>query len=182
MPMNKKMVISISLFGIVAVTLICTAIWRNWSGKYIIAWHLPFCSVASNPAEKANGNVCVVQHANMTGKPLACADVYLFPHVYEAIGVDEKRMIKWQNENGFDSGGVDCTGALLAPGYPIFSRLAWTIVNPVYLQGEELSRLLEESKRISEQSNDPAVRANLDKLTVLAIKAQQDSKVLRFFG
>lgn len=177
--MSKKMVVNVVLFSAVAAVAICAVVWRSWSRRYIIEWRLPFRSEASNPVKKLSGNVCIVQQVN-TAEPLACADVYLFPHIYSAIGVDEQRMVEWQNENGFDSGGVDRSGALLAPGYPIFSRLAWTIVDPVYLEGPELSELLEESKRVAKESNDPVVRANLDKLSALAERAQAESKVLRF--
>jgi hypothetical protein len=179
MAMNKRVLVSTALFGVLALTIACAILWRNMSRKYIARWDMPSDRTAAKSVEKVRGNVCIVQHAHGPSEPSACADVHLFPHVYDAIGVDENRIIKWQNKNGFDSGGVDQTGALLAPGYPLFSRLAWTVVEPVYLEGNELSELLEESKRALVRSNDPVVRANLDKLSALAARAKQESKVLR---
>lgn len=180
--MNQRLVVGIALFGALALGVGCTVLWRSMSRKYIAKWDMPAGGTASKPVVNRQGNVCIVQHAQGVSEPLACADVQFFPGVYDAIGVNESRIVKWQNENGFDSGGVDRTGELLAPGYPIFSRLAWTLIDPVYLQGNDLSALLEETKRISQNSADPAVKANLDKLSALAEQAQQESKVLRFFG
>jgi hypothetical protein len=179
--MNKKAVMSTVLLGLVVLGLGCAVVWRNMSRKYIAKWDMPKGGAARPPAN-THGNVCIVQNADGTSEPLACADVHLFPAVYSAIGVDENTIGKWQDEHGFHSGGVTPTGALLAPDYPIFSRLAWTLIDPVYLQGDDLPALLEESKRIAEGSNDPAVRANLDRLLTLAEKAKAESKVLRFFG
>jgi hypothetical protein len=182
--MKKKAVIIGAVIGVAALALVGTALWKNLSRKYLIGWSLPFHTTRSNRPEgtRVAANVCIVGRSHEASEPSACAEISLFPHVYETIGVDKNRIITWQNENGFDSGGVDRTGALLAPGYPIFSRLAWTLIDPVYLQGDELSALLEESKRASAESSDPAVRANLEKLASLAEKAQQESAVLRFFG
>jgi hypothetical protein len=180
--MNKRLVVGVALFAGVALGIGCTVLWRSMSRKYIAKWDIPAGGTASKPATSGQGNVCIVQHAHGASEPLACANVQFFPGVYNAIGVDESRIVKWQNDNGFDSGGVDRTGALLAPGYPIFSRLAWTQIDPVYLQGNDLSMLLEESKRISESSANPAVKASLEELLTLATKAQEESKVLRFFG
>jgi hypothetical protein len=177
--MNKKAVMSTALLGLIVVVLGFAFLWRSMSKKYIAKWDMPSRSTS---ATNAHGNVCIVQHPHGTSQTLACADVHLFPGVYSAIGVDEGKVIKWQDEHGFHSGGAAPDGALLVPEYPIFSRLAWTHIDPVYLQGADLSALLEETKRISEASNDPAVRDNLGKLSALATEAQQRSQVLRFFG
>ena len=76
------------------------------SRKYIARWDMPPDSISPNSVGKSIGNVCIVPHAHGAPEPIACGDVELFPGVYGAIGVDENRIIKWQNENGFDSGGV----------------------------------------------------------------------------
>jgi len=169
--------------ALLALGFVCAGalVWRNLSKKYIIGWRMPFHAAKPQQSQLA-GNVCIVQHPDGTSQALGCADVHLFPGVYSAIGVTENTVIKWQDEHGFHSGGVAPDGSLLAPEYPILSRLAWTHIDPVYLQGEDLSALLEETKRVSEASNDPAVRGNLDKLSALATEAQQRSHVLRFFG
>lgn len=182
--MKRKTVIVGTVIGVATLALVGTMQWKNLSRRYLIGWSLPFHSTKLIRSEdrSMSENVCIVGRSHEVSEPSACAEIRLFPNIYEAIGVDKNRIIRWQNDNGFDSGGVDRTGALLAPGYPIFSRLAWTLIDPVYLQGDDLSALLEESKRISETSSDPAARANLDKLTALAKRARQESKVLRFFG
>ncbi len=176
--MRKQTVMGTGLLVLVVLGIGCAVVWRNMSRKYIPRWDMPR-DAASKPLR---GNVCVVQHPNGTSEPLACAEVSLFPGVYDTIGIDQDRFRKWQDEYGFHSGGVAPDGALLAPEYPILSRLAWTNIDPVYLQGADLSALLEEAKRVSEASNDATVRANLEKLSALATEAQQRSQVLRFFG
>ena len=175
--MRRKPILGTVLLGLIVLGIGCTVVWRNMSRKYIPRWDMP-----KETSKPLHGNVCIVQHPDGTSEPLACAEVHLFPGVYDTIGVDENRFRKWQDEHGFHSGGVAPDGALLAPDYPIFSCLAWTNIDPVYLQGNDLSTLLEEAKRISEISSDPVARHNLDKLAALAEKAQQDSQVLRFFG
>jgi len=176
--MKKQTVMGTGLLVLVVLGIGCAVVWRNMSRKYILRWDMPR-GVASKPLR---GNVCIVQHPNGTSEPLACAEVSLFPGVYDTIGVDQDRFRKWQDEHGFHSGGVAPDGALLAPEYPILSRLAWTNIDPVYLQGADLSALLEEAKRVSNASSDAAVKANLDKLSALAMEAQQRSQVLRVFG
>lgn len=177
--MNKKTVISAVLLALVVIGLGCTVLWRSMSKRYIARWDMP-----KGPAGEANarGNVCIVQHPDGTSQALDCAEVHLFPDVYSAIGVSKSTVVKWQDEHGFHSGGVAPDGSVLAPEYPILSRLAWTNIDPVYLQGADLSALLEEMKRVSEASDDATVKANLDKLSALATEAQQRSQVLRFFG
>lgn len=177
--MNKKAVVSATLLGLMVIGLGCAVLWRTMSKRYIAKWDMPRESAS---AAGAHGNVCIVQHPDGTAQALGCAEVHLFPSVYSAIGVSESAVVKWQDEHGFHSGGVAPDGSVLAPEYPILSRLAWTHIDPVYLQGADLSALLEEAKRVSQASDDPTVRANLEKLSALATEAQQRSQVLRFFG
>ncbi len=176
--MNKKAVVSAALLGLMVVGVGCAIVWRTMSKRYIAKWDMPRESASAG----AHGNVCIVQHPDGTAEALGCADVHLFPGVYSAIGVSESTLIKWQDEHGFHSGGIAPDGSVLAPEYPILSRLAWTHIDPVYLQGADLSALLEETKRVSQTSDDATVRANLEKLSALATEAQQRSQVLRFFG
>ncbi len=175
--MRRKPLLGTVLLGVIVLGVGCTVVWRNMSRKYIPRWDMP-----KETSKPLHGNVCIVQHPDGTSEPLACDNVRLFPGVYDTIGVDQNRFRKWQDEHGFHSGGVAPDGALLAPEYPILSRLAWTNIDPVYLQGADLSALLEEAKRVSEASSDATVRANLDKLSVLAAEAQKRFQVLRFFG
>jgi hypothetical protein len=179
--MSKKTAINTLLLVLMVLGLGCAALWRNMSRKYIPKWNMPKRS-ASISQVTTQGNVCVVQHANGASEPLTCAEIQLFPSVYDAIGVDENKFKKWQDDYGFHSGGVSPSGAVIAPSYPIFSRLAWAAIDPVYLQGNDLSDLLEEANRISAISIDPAVQSNLEKLSALAEQAHERSQVLRFFG
>lgn len=178
--MNKRMLAGIALLGSLALGVACTVVWRTMSKRYIARWErLPGGDASASKEGGSAGNICIISHVSRPWEISACADVHLVPDIYRAIGVDENHIIRWQDEHGFDSGGVDPTGTLLAPGYPIFSRLAWTLIEPVYLQGHDLSELMQEAKRISLQSNDPVVQANLRMLTALAERALAESKVLR---
>lgn len=176
--MTKRTMLT-TLLGVLAMTVFLAAVWKSWTRKYIVTWQIPFRARTPRSSKRIRGNVCIIRRTGEREEAFACNDIYLFPNVYSAVGVDEERVIRWQDENGFASGGVDSTGALLAPGYPIFSRLAWTIVDPVYLQGDELSELIEEAGRILQSSNDPIVRENLEKLLSLAEKAHADAAVIR---
>jgi hypothetical protein len=178
--MNKRMLAGIALLGSLALGAACTVVWRTMSKRYIARWEkFPGGDSSTSKEAEGTGNICIVSHVSRPWEISACADVHLVPDVYRAMGVDESHIVRWQDEHGFDSGGVDPTGTLLAPGYPIFSRLAWTLIEPVYLQGQDLSELMQEAKRISLQSNDPVLQANLRKLTVLAERALVESKALR---
>gem|GEM_PF-6193101 len=124
--------------------------------------------------------VCIVQDSWKSSGSSACIDLEIFPGVYEAIGVDGNRIISWQDENGVDSGGVDRFGGLLAPGFPIFSGLAWTLIEPVYLEGPKLTELVCESRRVSAQSDNRTVQATLNVLCAFAERALSESKLLCF--
>jgi hypothetical protein len=177
--MSRNSAIGTTALGAFVLVLLCILLWKNWTRKYIVKWHNPLGKVTETTSGKIEGNVCIIESTKEPSTPLACTIVQFFPAIYDAIGVNGDRLVKWQNENGFHSGGVDRSGALLAPGYPIFSRLAWTLIDPVDLRGDELSGLQEESKRISAESTDPVVKANLERLSELAARAQKESKALR---
>jgi hypothetical protein len=174
--MNKRVML-ISAITAAAVIGILVFAWMNWSRKYMVRWHMPFRR--GNSVQAVTGNVCVEPEGGVSYSPSDCAEVLLFPHVYSAIGVDEQRFIAWQEADGFHSEGIDRAGNLLAPGYPTFSRLAWTVIDPVSLRGDELSDLIEECNRIRQRSTDPKVLLSIDRLVDLAGKAKRESKALR---
>jgi hypothetical protein len=179
--MGRRMAVAIVAFVALTLALTCATLWRNMSRKYVIGWRPPFARGSSESQEMSSGNVCIVDRIHPQSKPLSCEEIDLFPSVFGAIGVNESRIAQWQKDNGFYSRGVNRTGTLIAPGYPIFSRLIWThIESVVYLQGNELSEFLAEVKQALAASNDPLTRARLDRLAILASKAQQESKILRF--
>ena len=176
--MKKGLIIAIG--AVVALTSVVAVMW-SLSMSYVISWGKPFHTARANRSRKpdAGANVCIVDQRSTANEPSVCDEIRFLPAIYEAIGVDADRIIKWQDEHGFDSNGIDQTGALLAPGYPVFSKLPWSIIDPVYLGGEELSQLLEECRRIRFLSRDPGISANLERLAELAVRAQRDSKFLR---
>jgi hypothetical protein len=175
--MDKRIPV-ITLLGVFALVVACAVEWRNLSGKLFVRWQLPSNKHALKSNVEGRGNVCVIDGAYPPISTSACGEVDFHPHIYRAIGADEDRIIKWQEQNGFFSHGVDRNGYHLVQGYPVFSKLAWSLIEPVYLTGDELSALLEESNRISIASSDPVVRANLDRLSALALRAKRESKVL----
>jgi hypothetical protein len=174
--MRHKMAIAFTI-GISIVLVIGIVWWRNISRKYIVEWTSPFHANKLSRAD-ATGNVCIVDSKDQN-KISDCAVIPLFPNIYAVLGVDETRVRNWQNENGFDSKGVDRDGQLLAPGYPIFSSLAWSVVEPAYLKGTALSQFLSEINRASSASEDAVARTNLRKLAEVVARAQAESKVLR---
>lgn len=142
-----------------------------------MGWKSPF---HANKLDNAGttGKVCIVDSENQE-KISDCAVIPMFPNVYAALGVDEARVRSWQNENGFDSKGINRDGQLLAPGYPIFSSLAWSVVEPISLRGTTLSKFLSEINRVYDASEDVVARENLRRLAEVAAKAEAESKVLR---
>lgn len=163
--------------GLCIVLVIGIASWRNMSRKYVMGWKSPFHVNKRDNAE-AIGNVCIVDSENQN-EISDCAVIPMFPNVYAALGVDDARVSNWQNENGFDSKGVNRDGQLLAPGYPIFSSLAWSVVEPVSLSGATLSKFLSEINRAYDASEDAVARMNLRRLAEVAAKAEAESKILR---
>lgn len=177
---NAKTLVGIALSAVV-LAVVGLFLWKDLSKRYRISFRLPFKEARPiNPARKTlNGNVCVLDKPDIACVPYECADIQFFPRVYEAMGVNSSRMVEWQNSNGFDSGGIDRFGHLLAPGYPIFSRIAFSTTQPVYLKGEDLRMLLEETVRVSEATRDPVALASLRRLAHLASEALTQSRTLR---
>jgi hypothetical protein len=175
---NKVILLSAAIVSFIVVGILAFS-WVNWSRNYIVRWHMPSNAKHTKP-EIANANVCIEPKAGEELRPSDCAEVLFFPHLYSSIGVSEQRVIQWQESNGFHSEGVDQTGNILAPGYPIFSRLAWTVIDPVYLSGGELQELIAECVRIRQQAQDPVALSNVRKILDLASRAQSQSRTLRF--
>jgi hypothetical protein len=175
--MNKRVVAGVVLVSALALAIGCAAWWKSLSKMYISRWNMP--NKAPNLKNVGGGNVCIVPGRASSWDQSTCADVHLFPGVYRAIGVEGDRIVKWQDEHGFDSGGVSQSG-LLAPGFPVFSSLAWTMIEPVYLSGSQLSDLLIEITQISRKSNDLTVQSALSQLAAMAEKARLESKAILF--
>jgi hypothetical protein len=175
---NKAIILSGVIVSFIVVGVVVFS-WMNWSKNYIVRWHMP-SSAKHTKSEIANANVCIEPKAGEELSAADCAEVLFFPHLYSSIGVSEQRVIQWQESNGFHSEGVDRTGNILAPGYPIFSRLAWTVIDPVYIGGDELQELIAECVRIRQQAQDPVALSNVSKILDLASRAQSQSRTLRF--
>ncbi len=175
---NKVILLSGGIISFIIAGVIVFS-WMNWSRNYIVRWHMPL-GAKHTKSEVVNANVCIEPKAGEELHAADCAEVLFFPHLYSSIGVSEQTVIQWQESNGFHSEGVDRMGNILAPGYPIFSRLAWTVIDPVYLSGGELQELIDECVRIRQQAHDPVALSNVSKILDLASRAQSQSRTLRF--
>jgi hypothetical protein len=59
--------------------------------------------------------------------------------IYESVGVTAARYQEWHSSYGYDSLGIGVDGAILAPSYPIFSKVVDMFVDPVDLSGRKQS-------------------------------------------
>jgi hypothetical protein len=179
--MHRRALIVTGIVGAAALALVSATLWKGLSKKYIIRWNISMLTNRSKAQSgaKRSGNFCIVERDDVGSVPSVCTEAQLFPGVYAAIGVDDRRIIKWQSDHGFDSGGVDSSGSLLAPGYPVISRLAWSNIEPVFLSGDEISMLISEVDRISRGPVDPELETCLGRISAIAATARQEEKLLR---
>lgn len=107
-------------------------------------------------------------------------EIRAYDGLYGAMGVTAERMEQWQGAHGMDSLGVDPHGNYLAPGYPVFSKVAWMFVDPVDLSQQETLGLVSECDKLIAHTNNQQILEEVDRIRNLAVKALDESKTLRF--
>ncbi len=150
--------------------------------RSVIQGRLPHGPAAWQAIEATDGNICVAPNARArTAQTPTCASVDVYGAIFEAIGVTEQDEVLFQQGDTFNNRGVNtATGKLFAPGYPVFSRLAWSTFDGFCLQGPELPALSGEIQRATLQTHDAATQVELYRLSLLLEHAQVEAKVLCF--
>jgi hypothetical protein len=100
--------------------------------------------------------------------------------IYNALGVTNDKFVAWQERYGFDSLGVGDDGSLLAPEFPVFSKVAWMYVDPVDLTASETKDLVAECEQAMSYTKDVAAKDELRHIRDLAVTATNKSATLRF--
>jgi hypothetical protein len=114
-----------------------------------------------------------------TGKITDSIGVYAYNEIYEAIGVNQKIFAEWEGRHGMDTAGLDDAGKVLAPGYPVLSKVAWMYVDPVTLTSAETSALIQECHRAIINSASESAKRELEAISFLA-DAISNSAVIQF--
>jgi hypothetical protein len=107
-------------------------------------------------------------------------ELWAYDEIYMTIGVTTERFQSWTKEFGCDSLGSDAHGSLLAPGFPIFSKVAWMFVDPIDLSESEAGDLLRECDKAMLKSTNQAAIEELIRIRNLALEATKRHSRLRF--
>src|SRR6266481_2117952 len=107
-------------------------------------------------------------------------EIRSYSAIYAAIGVTSKRLSEWQSRYGLDSLGVGENGELLAPGFPILSKVAWMFIDPVDLSDSESRDLITECEKAILRAEDSEAREELAQIRTLALTALERRAVIRF--
>jgi hypothetical protein len=78
------------------------------------------------------------------------------------------------------SPGVDANGEMLAPGYPVLSKVASMYIDPVTLTSAETTALVQECQRAIFNSASESAKHELEAISSLAEKALANSAVIQF--
>ncbi len=100
--------------------------------------------------------------------------------LYTALGATSGMFRAWEDKYGMDSLGAGEDGSLLLPEYPVFSKVAWTYIDPVDLSREEIQELVYECERAMAPGKSAPVLRLLSDIRGLAIKAESAGATLRF--
>ena len=97
--------------------------------------------------------------------------IWEYENIYDCIGVGQETFSKWQDRYGMDSLGVGEGGILLAPGFPMFSKIAWMYVDPVILSPSETKQLLNEIETLLNRVGNSDTRKELEGIREVATMA-----------
>lgn len=103
-----------------------------------------------------------------------------FNELYASIGVTREEFDRWESEHGMDSLGTDANGKVLAPGYPVLSKVAWMYIDPVTLTPAETEALIQECERAILSSANESAKHELEAIRALAGKALSNAAVIQF--
>jgi hypothetical protein len=95
-----------------------------------------------------------------------------YNQVYAAIGVDRRRFSAWLAVNG--PNGVGKNGEVLAPSFPVLSKVAWMYVDPIDLTMDEMRSLIGECERAAARTSDSEALREL-----LAVRTFVDDALTR---
>ena len=109
-----------------------------------------------------------------------CVGIWAFNDIYASIGVTSREFKEWEDKYGMSSLGTDGSGHNIAPGYPVFSKIAWMSIDPITLTAAETQILEEECDRAIPHSVSESARRELENLRDLAKKSRSLSYVVQF--
>jgi len=126
--------------------------------------------------------LCVVEIANERGIVLGGDRVGILEYnsIYGALGVNREMFAQWEDKHGVDSLGTAADGTMLAPGFPVLSKVAWTFIDPVILSSAELEHLPYELDAASSNTGSVSAREELEHIRRLALNATARGATLRF--
>ena len=134
---------------------------------------------ASNPPPLVQ--VLMIDHAQMVlGERRVPIDIPSYGTIYVTLGVTKERFAYWESQYGMDSLGVGTDGSLLIPGFPVFSKVAWTYIDHVDLSDAETRDLVSECERAVANTDDASASELFGQIHDLALEAIQESATLRF--
>ncbi len=106
--------------------------------------------------------------------------IHAFNEIYAALGVYPQDFERWENTHGIYAPGVDANGEMLAPGYPVLSKVASMYIDPVTLTSDETTALVRECQRAILNGASQPARQELEAIRSLAEKALSNSTVIQF--
>jgi hypothetical protein len=177
--MRLKVVLII--IGAIAVVLVLTCIglrgflgMRFQLGRAEMGTH----ENSKNPAPL--GVVRVVAPSSSEKTATESIGIHAFNEIYAALGVHPQDFERWENTHGMYSPGVDANGEMLAPGYPVLSKVASMYIDPVTLTSAETTALVQECQRAIFNSASESAKHELEAISSLAEKALANSAVIQF--
>jgi len=141
----------------------------------------PFAAVlVYNPVKSGEQAVQPLAIVTINNHPSARVEIYAYSAIYDAVGVTSERFEQWHRRYGYDSLGVGEGGLVLAPDYPVFSKVMDMFVDPVDLATNEAEQLILECCRAELRTEDEDARRELKEIRDLAVTAIRQNAVLRF--
>jgi len=107
-------------------------------------------------------------------------EIHAYNAIYDAVGVTSERLEEWHRLYGYDSLGVGEGGLMLAPDYPVFSKVIDMFVDPIDLATNEVEQLILECAQAELRTEDEVARRELKEIRGLAVTAIRQNAVLRF--
>ena len=100
--------------------------------------------------------------------------------IYASVGVRGSDFADWRQEHGAQSLGTSPDGSLLAPSYPVFSKIAWMYIDPVTLTSTETKALIAECERAIPHATSEPAKQELRDIRALAAMASEKGAGVRF--